>query len=43
VYTANKNAGTVVILGQPNIFADNFESGNTSAWSASVPQGGSGP
>ena len=37
VYTANKDAGTVVILGQPGIFVDDFESGNTSEWSATVP------
>jgi YVTN family beta-propeller protein len=37
VYTANKDAGTVVILGEPVIFADGFETGNTSEWSATVP------
>jgi len=37
VYTANKDAGTVVIIGEPVLFIDDFESGNTSEWSATVP------
>lgn len=37
VFTANLNAGTVVILGAPTIFNDDFESGDTTAWSNTVP------
>lgn len=31
------NAGIFTYTGSPDIFADGFESGNTSAWSATVP------
>jgi len=37
VFTANLDAGTIVILGEPIIFTDGFESGDTTAWSVTVP------
>jgi hypothetical protein len=37
VDTANRDAGTVAILGQPVVSADDFESGNTSGWPVSAP------